>query len=60
MSRSSGRGVTATTIARELRILADYLYPPIQGGKVVTEFGGRNRVARKTQTRKNFTIQVGK
>ena len=29
ISRSSGRGVTATTIARELKMLADYLYPPI-------------------------------
>jgi hypothetical protein len=45
----------------ELRILADYLYPPIQGGKVVTEFGGgRHRVTRKSGPRDSFRIHVGK
>jgi hypothetical protein len=60
MSRLSGGSVTATTIARELRSLADYLYPPIRDGRVVTEFGGRNRVARKAGTRDSFRIHVGK
>jgi hypothetical protein len=46
-------------IPRELRALADALYPPIKGGKVVRDFG-RNRVARKSQTRKSFQIFVGK
>jgi hypothetical protein len=40
-------------IARELRALADVLYPPIKGGKVVRYFGTQ-RVAGKTQTRGSF------
>jgi hypothetical protein len=60
MSRLSVRGVTATTIARELRILADYLYPPIKDGKIVKDFGGRNRVVRKSGIRQSFKIHVGK
>ena len=43
--------VTATTLARELRTLADYLYPPIQtppGTKAVTRY-----VKGKTRHREN-------
>jgi hypothetical protein len=47
-------------IARELRALADALYPPIRVGKAVTRFTDGRRVTVKTQPRQNFRIYVGK
>jgi hypothetical protein len=46
-------------VARELRALADKLYPPIVGGKVVRDFGP-SRVTRKSHARQSFRIHVGK
>lgn len=46
-------------IARDLRAIADKLYPPIEGGKVVRDFDTK-RVGAKTRSRQSFQIFVGK
>jgi hypothetical protein len=61
--KEAGTLLTPDAIARDLRMVADHLYPPIKtdaGAPTVTTYVKGRRVTVKTATRQNFKIHVGK